>query len=417
MHRRLLRPRVALLLVAVLVAALGISAVVPRGSKQPAATAAATVGDCTGAEGSAGCFHLSSRLGVGDLGLGVDPGDATSGAAVQSYNVTAGTKKWGFEVSPDKTFVKLRNLASAGLCLSASASVHDGHLTDCASASRFRIAMAADVNVAHLVSTETVGYCLRDQGKLARPGFVGAGQPDLVPCGDGDGQVFTFSGPTAGAAINWPRKLALELAFSRCNIEPNGCRFTPDDAHAEPTLQSQSAGCLGTWDNHDETSPNTLSIAYVNSTQSARKLGSSVDQTAGVETMWEGTGITVTWGWNAYEDHTYTHLESDTTTYSVIIPPKMYGWLADTEYTGKASGVPLIRSAVASNIAGVKDVAAVAKSTPAQASAIKSENDHQSWILASSIGIGVLVAVAVIAVVLRQRRTPGRRRQSSHSPS
>lgn len=90
-----------------------------------------------------------------------------------------------------------------------------------------------------------------------------------------------------------------------------------------------------------------------------------------------------------------------------------------TVYTGKTTGVPLIRSADASSIAGVKDAPAVAQSAPAQAkaSAVKSDDHHTSWIVGSSIGVAALLVAAAVALFLRQRRTPGRRRQSSHSTS
>lgn len=91
-----------------------------------------------------------------------------------------------------------------------------------------------------------------------------------------------------------------------------------------------------------------------------------------------------------------------------------------TVYTGKTTGVPLIRSADASSIAGVADLPNTAKATPAdgKTSASHSDGSHRPWLLGSSIGVVLLAVLAASAVYLRRRGTPGRRRrQNAHSPS
>jgi hypothetical protein len=170
MRRKSFRPRLAILLVAALVVGLAVSTVAPRGDRQPAAAAAAAAPVCNGETPSADCFQMKSMLGFGDFGLGSDAGGTYDQAPVQSLNTLPGSTDWAMEISSDGTYIKLRNLLSANLCLTVSASVHDGHLADCTTASRFRIAMQNDANVVRFVRPrQTHGGRNNGSARVARP--------------------------------------------------------------------------------------------------------------------------------------------------------------------------------------------------------------------------------------------------------
>jgi hypothetical protein len=326
------RRRSSLLVVVGVVAALGIAAVLPRGNVPPIAAAVAATGDCAGPDGSMNCFQLGSIDTIGNLGSTNAAGDTFENSAVQSFDTRSGTEDWTALKSADGTFITLRNARANNFCLRVTSGIVDGKFVGCASATRFRLKASALTNVATFASVDTVGYCLRDLGKRTDPnGIEYAGGTTLYQCGQSDGQEFQISGPIAGTAANWPRKLALELAFANCNTTPKACAFEADSPNVEPALSTRAAGCLKTINNSTSTSTTTASVAYATTVQSAQKLGASKDQTVGVEFMLEGNGATTTFGWNAYQNNTFTHVNADTSTYSVTVPPKMFGWLADTE--------------------------------------------------------------------------------------
>jgi hypothetical protein len=333
--------RFRLLLVGVLVIALASLTVAVRASG-PAAAA-----DCgIGATGSASCFTLSSGVATdrygGRLGnLGAD----TSGLNANELSADEGTPaiSWQLQISGDHKSFTMKNLNSA-LCLQASVlgtSNNPAALTSCPGPSRFKFAaVGGSANVARLVSVDTPGYCL-DVLTDSWPYTEMPGTIWLMHCSAAASQQWHLSGPTTGAGAGWPKSIAMQTAFINCADASWTCRFRADDGAAKPQVTTTSS-CLaiagGNPTRNGTSVPVSLSASYATTVAATQTLGTSFDQSVGFDALLGAWGLSASIGWGYSSSQSYTHADTDTSSYTVSIPAGKWGWLGSTEFTAVGTG-------------------------------------------------------------------------------